>query len=300
MVPTWAVNMGFILGFVAGLAVLGFTLGKPPINDSGSGKFKLGKWEFQFNGRSIFQLFVGSLLITFPVLLSTTAKARTTVPAPHQYQQVDSIPEPTYSAFTFIRDTSILDLRGLAKSTLLARMPWMSNKTNPVNLTNAMTIRKTANADFISFTYATSGKLDVRCLTHVCTLRRALQTDEHESGTLKETWEVTANVSRVPIGGEFELIVEATYWNAFDSPEKQWYATYPNKQQDPETVSTLVLFPENKPFTEYTLLAYPHGSTTGQLFSGDSRIVPAPDKLGLYWEIPNAQGNDTYELHWKF
>lgn len=300
MVPIWAVNTGFFLGFVAGIIVLVFTMGKPPINDSGSGKLKLGKWEFQFNGRSIFQLFISALLITLPVLLTLTTKAHATVPAPHQYQQVDSIPEPTYTAFTFLRDTSTLDLRGLEKSSLLTRMPWMSNKTNPVNLINSMIIKKTSSADFISFTYATSGKLDVRCLTHQCTLRRAIETDEHQTGVLKETWEVTANVSHVPIGSEFELIVEATYWNAFDTPEKQWYATYPNRQFEAETVSTLILFPEHKPFAGYTTLAYPHGSSMGQLFSGGSRIVPAPDKLSLYWEIPDAQGNDTYELHWQF
>lgn len=301
MIPSWAINTAFVLGFLCGVAVLGFTLIRPPRNDFGAGAIKVGKWEFKFNGRSIFQLFIGCLLIVFPVILASTTKAHASiVPAPQQYEQVDSIPDPTYTAFTFIRDNSILDLRGLAKSSLLARMPLLSKKSNPVNLLNAMLIRKTAPATHISFTYATSGKLDVRCLTEVCTLRRAIQDDEHQSGTLKETWEVTADVSKVPVGTEFELIVEATYWNAFDTPEKQWYATYPNRQPDPETVSTLVIFPENKPFSKYSMLAYPHGSTTGQLFSGDSRIIPAKDHLSLYWEIPNAQGNDTYELHWEF
>lgn len=301
MAPTWAVNTGFILGFVAGLAVLLVTLVRPPVNDSGSGTIKIGKWgEFQFNGRAIFQLFVGLLLITFPVLLSATVKSHATVPAPQQYQQVDAIPDPTYTAFTFLRDTSILDLRGLAKSSLLARMPWVSKKSNPANLINTMIIRKTATADSISFTYATSGTLDVRCVSQKCSLRRAIQADQHDSGVLTETWELTADVSRVPIGGEFEIIVEATYWNAFDSPEKQWYATYPNRQPGTETLSTLVLFPENKPFTTYSTLAYPHGSRTGEPFSGESRVAVAPDKLSLFWEIPNAQGHDTYELHWQF
>jgi hypothetical protein len=300
MVPSWAVNTGFVLGFVAGFFVLGFTLGKPPINDSGSGKLKIAKWEFQFNGRSIFQLFIGTLLIVLPVLLTLTARAHATVPATSQYKQVDSIPDPSYTAFTFLRDTSILDLRGLSAPSLLAKIPLPGKKSNPVNLINSMIIKKTGAAGSISFTFATSGQLDVRCLTHLCTLRRAVQSDVHDAGVLKETWEVTTDVSRIPIGGVFELMVEATYWNAFDTPEKQWFATYPNRQREGETVSTLVIFPEGKPFAQYSTLAYPHGSSTGQLFSGASRIVPAPDKLSLYWEIPDAQGNDTYELHWQF
>jgi hypothetical protein len=300
MVPAWAVNAGFLLGFIAGIVVLGVTLFKPPVNDSGTGTIKVGKWEFQFSGRAVFQLFIGLLLITLPILLSATAKAHPAVPTTRQYQQVDSIPEPSYSAFIFLRDTSILDLRGLAKSSLIVRMPWLSQKSNPVNLINTMTIRKTAKADFISFTYGTSGKLDVRCLTHKCTFRRAIQADKHDAGVLNETWEVTADVSKIPIGNEFELVVEATYWNAFDAPEKQWYATYPNSQHEAETVATLVLFPENKPYASYSTLAYPHGSTSGQPFIGNSRIAAAPDRLSLYWEIPESQGNDTYELHWQF
>lgn len=300
MVPVWAVNTGFLLGFFVGIVVLGVTLFKPPVNDSGSGKIKIGKWEFQFTGRAIFQLLVGFTLIMLPVLLSATAKAHPVVPATTPYQQVDSIPDPSHTGFVFIRDTSILDLRGLAKSSILVRMPWLSQKSNPVNLLNTMTIKKTADTNFISFTYGTSGKLDLRCLTYKCTFRRAIQPDQHQQGVLNETWEITADVSKVPKGSEFQLIVEATYWNAFDAPEKQWYATYPNAQSESETLATLVLFPENKPFSAYDTLAYHHGSTTGEPFVGDSHIAAAPDRLSLYWEIPNSQGNETYELHWKF
>ena len=109
MVPIWAINTGFVLGFLTGLSVLLWTLVKPPLNDSGSGKIKFGKWEFQFNGRSIFQLFIGALLVTFPVLLSATARSSSTAPTSRIYQQVDTIPDPSYTAFRFVRDTSVLD-----------------------------------------------------------------------------------------------------------------------------------------------------------------------------------------------
>jgi len=300
MVPGWAINTGFVLGFLAGLSVLLWTLLWPPVNDSGSGKIKIGKWEFQFTGRAIFQLFLAALLITFPVLLSAASSPASTAPAPRSYEKVDRIPDPSYAAFRFLRDTSILDLRGAGRSSLISRIPIVNEKSNPANLTNTMRIKKIAQADVISFTYATSGTLDVRCLTRKYTLKVATEKDKHEKGELSQTWEVTVDVSDVAVGEEFEIIVEVTYWNAFDTPGKQWYATYANQQTEPETLATLLLFPSNKPFDAYSLLAYPHGSTQGQPFSGVSKIVAGMDRLNLYWEIPNAQGNDTYEIHWKF
>src|SRR5260370_2616142 len=300
MVHTWAIDTGFILGFLAGLIVLVWTLAWPPVDSSGSGKIKLGNWEFQFTGRAIFQLFIAVLLIAFPVLLSAAARTSSTAPTPLSYEKVSKIPEPSYAAFRFLRDTSILDLRGASRGALLSHLPLIGKKSNPVNLTDTMAIRKVNATDVISFTYGTSGTLDIRCLNRNCKLRTATEKDEHSSGELKQTWDATSDVSDVPVGDEFEIIVEATYWNAFDTPQKQWYATYANEQTEPETVATLLLFPTDKPFGEYSLLAYPHGSTQGKLLSATSKIVSASDKLSLYWEIPNAQGIQTYEIHWKY
>jgi hypothetical protein len=299
MVPAWAVDTGFFLGFVVGLGVVVWTLLRPPINDSGSGKLKISGWEFQFNGRSIFQLSVGILLIAFPVLLSAASRPSSTTPVARSFQQVDTIPDPSYTAFRFVRDTTMLDLHNTAKDSVMSRLPIVGEKSNPVNLTNTMRVRKVSASSVISFTYATSGMLDIRCLTQQCKLKRASQKDVHSGGELKETWEVTADVSDIPVGEEFEVVIEATYWNAFDAPQKQWYASYANDQTEPETLATLVLFPTSKPFSEYSTLAYPHGSTQAQLFGGVSKIVPSSDKLSIYWEIPNAQGDKTYEIHWK-
>jgi hypothetical protein len=260
-----------------------------------------GKWEFQFNGRAIFQLAMGAAFIFFPALLASAASQPTAItPSPRDYQTVDTIPEPSYTAFTFIRDTSILDLREEEKAAFWRFLPFVTSKSHPATLTNIMTIRKTAAADTISFTYGTSGTLDVRCLTHRCRLRRAVTADEHPSATLTDTWELTANVAGIPVGGVFEMVVEATYWQAFNGSDKQWFATYPNTQKEDESVAVLLLFPHGKPFTSYSIWSHPHGSKDRQRFAGTSTVVPGPDDLSLYWDVPAAQGTDTLEIHWEY
>lgn len=300
MAPAWAINTAFVLGFLLGITTLLWTLILPPTNDSGSGRISLGKWEFQFNGRAVFQLGIGVLLILFPVLLSAAVRPSSTAPPPRSFQQVDTIPEPSYTAFTFLRDTSVLDLREHNKGSLWRLFPFVKRKSHPANLTNAMLIRKSGNADVISFTYGTSGTIDIRCLTHSCTLKRAIQPDKHAAGILDETWEVTADVKDIPVGAEFQIITEVTYWNAFDAPDKQWFATYPNAQVDAETAAVLIQFPEDRPFREYSLWGYTHRSDQAQRFAGKSAIVPGRDDLSLYWEVPNAQGTKTLEVRWTF
>jgi hypothetical protein len=300
MAPSWVISIGFVLGFVLGAVILLWTLFRPPSDDSGSGKISIGKWQFQFTGRAVFQLAVGTMFVLFPALLATAAKPTSIVPAARNVQEVDKIPDPSYAAFAFARDLSVLDLREGQKESPWALLPFLKRKSHPVTLTNVMLIQKVSASDVIAFKYATSGRLDIRCLTHECTLKRAFEPDEHAAGKLNETWEVVADVRRVREGSEFEIVVQATYWNAFDTPETQWYATYPNNQAAPQTASILIMFPDGKPFKEYSLWSYPHGSSEGQRFKGTSTEIPGPGDLSLYWEVSNAQGNKTLEVRWTF
>ena len=144
------------------------------------------------------------------------------------------------------------------------------------------------------------GKLAARCLTQRCTIRRAVSADQHAQGKLTETWELTADVREFAVGQEFPMLVEVTYWNAFDTTEKQWYSTYSNSQKEPENVSVLLLFPENKPFRDSTRLAYPHGSKSGQPFQGNERVITGDANQSLYWEVFSAQQNEAYEVRWTF
>jgi hypothetical protein len=294
--PDWLTNGAFLLGWLLGIFLIVWTVIKGG-GSEGEAKIKLFGLDLHVTGRAVVQVVLGAVLIVLPLIIANVVRAQVVPPQP-SVTTVDRISDPDHSAFVFLHDVSVLDLRGSTAHPLLKHIN--KTKTNPATLINTMLIRKTKAADTISFTYATSGTLSARCLTHTCELRRAVQSDQHASGDLTETWELTAKITDVAPGQEFTLITEVTYWNAFDSAAKQWFATYANSQSEPEDLSMVLLFPENKPFTRYDLYQYAHGSTQRQTATGNTRVIPGAGHLALYWEIFQAQSNDTYEAHWDY
>jgi hypothetical protein len=121
----------------------------------------------------------------------------------------------------------IRDYRGLISK---------KQRIKPAILKNYMIVKKVDTASFIHLTYGTSGKLNVRCPTHQATFR---EFERITDGKLTETWEIIADVSTIPIGQEFEIVVEATYWNAFSGKDGDDYTTYGHDQTEPENISII-------------------------------------------------------------
>lgn len=297
----WLTNGAFLLAWAAGIFIIFWTLVKDIPNETGtSADINILGTKISIKGRTAFQIFLGASLLILPVFVANVVHAQVT-PEPTSVQTVDRIADPDHQAFIFLRDLSILDLRGSLAQKYLTWIPfWKKGKTDPAILMNSMLIKKISSADTIAFTYATSGKLAARCLTQKCTIRRATMADQHAAGKLTETWELTADVRDFSVGQEFSMLVEVTYWDAFDTAAKQWYSTYSNSQDEPENISVLLLFPENKPFRDTTRLAYPHGSNTGAAFQGNERVIPGDGNRSLYWEVFSAQQNEAYEVRWSF
>ena len=296
--PPLVTNIAFILATLIGLIIIVMTLIRPPKPDDSTANVGWGKrLSISLKGRGVIQLLVGAVLLVFPALVSSTMKPA--VAPETKAKTVPHISDPRYDSFVFIRDFSILDLRNAQSQPLLSDLPLIGKKSNPVTLLNEMSIRKIAPSDVIAFTYSTTGTLDVRCLTQTCTVERADEPDQHGMGVMNETYELDADVRNISVGQEFTMLVEVTYWNAFNTPEKQWYATYGNAQSEPETAAMVLLFPDQRPFSEYQLLSYAHGGTA-EPFNGTSTIIPGSGNRSLFWSIADAQGDRTFEVHWKW
>ncbi len=291
-------NLALILACLIGVLTILWTLYKPPLPSSESARIEFKGANLRFKGRAIFQLFLGAALLVAPVLASNTNKPAVAFTPPHE--DVPRIPDPSYQDFVFLRDISVVDLRGSKAQPLLTWIPHFGKKTNPATLVNTMLIKKVAAVDTIKFKYSTSGALDIRCLSHSCVIKHATNSGEYPGGDIKEAWELTADVRDIPIGGEFQMIVEVTFWNAFDTPQKQWYATYSNNQSDLENVSMLLIFPEESPFKDYKEFTFTEADKTLRPFQGQSKIVPGPGNHSLYWEVPTAQPNSTFRLDWTY
>jgi uncharacterized protein (DUF2249 family) len=248
---------------------------------------------------------IGSMMLASPIIAATLQKPGnvTIPPPPTSVQQVRSIPDPTYESFRFVRDVSLLDLRAVTTAPWYTSLPgWQLINSNqrikPAVLKNYMVVRKVAPANEIHLTYGTSGRLDVRCLTHQAQLRRAVDMSGEKAAG--ETWEVIADVSTVPVGQEFEITVEATFWNGFRGEQGDDYTTYGHKQTEPEEISVMLLFPDGKPFKNIAVTEYGPESTTGNPFQGQARYWPGPQNQTYYWSTMSQRPEWYYKLSWAW
>ena len=160
-----------------------------------------------------------------------------------------------------------------------------------------MIVRKVDTADFIHLNYATSGKLDIRCPTHKASFRRS---DRINGAKEIETWEVTADVSAFPVGQEFEIMVEATYWNAFAGSDGDDYTTYGHDQHDEENISVIILFPEEKPFKTVTMTDYASEASNGTQVTGSTLNWWGPGNQTFYWSTVARQPDHFYKAAWSW
>ena len=79
------------------------------------------------------------------------------------------------------------------------------------------------------------------------------------------------------------MINEVTYWNAFRGEDHDWASIKAEKET--EEIGLLILFPKDKPFKDYKLFAYPHGSDMTKEFKGKSKIFPSDNHLSLASEV---------------
>lgn len=118
-------------------------------------------------------LVVGALMAAAPVVAAASQdSAATPFEPPQPAAKVQSVPEPNYASFVFTSDVGVLDLRTAVGQPWLTRIPFLSSgegthkRIRPATLTNVMRVRKVAPADYIYVKYATTGALDLRCVTH--------------------------------------------------------------------------------------------------------------------------------------
>lgn len=249
---------------------------------------------------------IGVLMVASPVLAAYTQKyPDATVPSPsvQRVQENEDLPEEDNPAFVFISDLSILDLRQ-AQS-----VPWYTSfrhlfnpskeeRTKPAILRNVMVVRKTAQANDLVISYSTTGALIVRCLTHDATYKEKRVT---QNGTTTDTWALTINVSAMPVNVDFEVIVEATYFDAFSDPNGSDYSTYGNKQPDPENLSVVLIFPDDKPMKSVHIKEFPPNHGPGTDFQGSARR--RPEQGGgptYYWTTTNSRSGYYYTLAWDW
>ena len=214
----------------------------------------------------------------------TPAEAPTVVP---------TLADPEYAGVEILKDVRIIDVRGRVPVPLEKKT---SDKISSATWVRYTLIKKVKERSFVEFEFATSGAgIDARSLTHRYELITTKQPHFHGSAQVRPVV-LKIDISNEPVGQEFLIINEMTYWNAFTGEESDWAAMH---RVQNEEVSMVVLFPEDKPVKSYEFLQYKPG-TQPEPFRGRHRSYVSENGLVLFWGPEDLKRDFVYQTRWHW
>jgi hypothetical protein len=210
-------------------------------------------------------------------------------------QPVGELPQPSIEGTDLLKDISVFDLRSWTPTGAAA----MVRRESPVNYINYLHLKKVRPIEKYVIRYGTEGyAIDLRCITHAFTVLERERSPQQTSG---KQYALEVDISSEPVGREFLLVVEATYWNGFSNPNEEYASTYTDTDINPSgELALIVLFPESKPFTEYKLLDGPSEGDAMDAYRGVHSFYADSNKRFIYWSIRERKVNHRYKLHWKW
>jgi len=206
---------------------------------------------------------------------------------------VGTLPDPEYDGVEMLKDVRIIDLRG--------RVPVPPEKKASDKISSATWVRYTSmkklkEKNFVEFEFATTGAgIDARSLTHRYELITTKQPHFHGSVRVKPIV-LKIDISNEPIGREFLILNEMTYWNAFTGEETDWAAMH---RVQNEEAAMVVLFPENKPVKSHEFLQYKQGMQP-EPFRGRHRSYVSENGLVLFWGPEDLKRDSVYQIRWRW
>jgi hypothetical protein len=214
---------------------------------------------------------------------------------PPGYKLVDVLEPDDNSAFDVLSDDRVVDLR------LWQEVPpdKLHELQSAVNITRRLRLKKTRPARTMEFQGRTSGLELFQTCASLYPFRVTGQTADTFVGTDRmKVRKLTVDVSTVAENTEFDLRVVGTYWNSLQTEQELWFGIIGYERSF--KVSLLMLFPPEKPFSEYKLMVARTVKDLPAPYTGPKILLAGAQRDWLYWEVPNPGGGYVYRLHWKW
>lgn len=209
---------------------------------------------------------------------------------------VQALPEETSGDqyFDLFKDISVFDLRSWRPTSKTE----MQTRHSPANYTNYLNLRKKKDQAKYVARYSTSGyAIDMRSITHTGVLYTTTDT-QHEGN---KQYAIEVNVAAEPVGKDFLLVVEGTYWNGFANEAEESASTYTDSDITKlGELGLAILFPEGKPFTSFELLQRQKGWQDFVPLSEGSKFYADKSQLFIYWSITTRTPDTEYKVVWKW
>lgn len=217
------------------------------------------------------------------------------VPVPTNQKTVTELGEANAEGVTLLRDVSVFDLRSWRRV-----LPEAENtRFSPVNYINYLHLRKTAPITTWRAHYSTSGHaIDLRCVTHSASILRRDTPVEHRGD---KEYAVEVDIRDVPVGVEFLVVIEGTYWNNFQSPGEQTASTYTDRDIGSlGELGLIVLLPPEKPVRSHSLWTASNEGGSSTPYRLPSAFFADPKGQYLYWNISTRSVNRHYTIRWTW
>ncbi len=156
-------------------------------------------------------------------------------------------------------------------------------------------IRKVTESDIFQATASTSG-FDVFVQSY--TPMTVYATGEGVFGPYsvkKRTIEF--DVTDYPVGSEFIIQHQKTYWNAFQGEDQSW-AGYEVRVPTDE-IEYLIIFPENRPFKKIEFFANDPDGNRYRL-NRESYVVQGNNKTWIWWRAIKPKPGISYHIDWEW
>jgi hypothetical protein len=216
--------------------------------------------------------------------------------SPHEVETTDKRPAGNLADFNILEDSFEVDLRDWKP--IRHDSPTHSTAYTTSRHTRLVKLRDT---DTLWMEARTSGR-DL--------VRRVLQPNPHTARVVAPKGRssvadqsmisnfMVIDIKDIPINAEFNCHSITTYWDALQRPEEWWFGVigYSGSYK----VSMLMLFPENRPYSNFQLTIAKRGESSSQPYTGKKIVYESAEHRWLYWEIPSPEAEHVYQLHWQW
>jgi serine/threonine protein kinase len=211
------------------------------------------------------------------------------------YVEVDQLEPDDNSAFEILSDDRVVDLRSWKEVP-----PDRTHELfGAVSQTRRIRVRKIKPASIFQTQGRTSGSdLFMRCLSTYPSREVGQKGDAFVGTDRMKVRRLVIDVSSVPLHEEFDLRIVSTFWNSLQTDAELWFGImgYTHSFK----VSLLLVFPPQKPFTDYSLMVARTIKEKPTPFVGTKIFQAGPRRDWVYWEVPNPKGGYVYRLDWKW
>lgn len=166
-----------------------------------------------------------------------------------------------------------------------------------VRTIRTVAIRNADSATTYVAGYGTSGLgLDLICRTHNARVEPIVTPSVVGALSLRE-WNHVIDVSKEAVGRPFEIVQEATYWNAFQGSTTEWAGAV--QSYDTDLFEFTIVFPRTKPVKSFKLYAFPYASPTKPELYADQTAAKVIDNR-LVWQVNGPIKNTVYRIMWEW